>query len=164
MSDVLTLLALSAQHAGAGDGHAADAHGAAHHHAEPGPLDHVVDFIFVRAGDLPVLTMHMVTLIVATLLMLWVMTTVGRNIATGPSELGHRRYVPRGRVAQMFEAIIVYLKDEMIQPILGERLTKRWLTFLLTLFFFIWFNNLLGLLPLLSIQHLFGGIASGDWH
>ncbi|MCA9286037.1 MAG: F0F1 ATP synthase subunit A [Phycisphaerales bacterium] len=138
--------------------------GAGHHHAAPHPLDHVVDVVFMKAGNIPVLTLHMITLLISTLLLVWVMTTVGRNIATGADALGNRRYVPRGRLAQLFESIIIYLRDEMIRPILGDQLTKRWLTFLLTLFFFIWFNNLLGLVPLLSVQHLAGGIAKDDWH
>ncbi len=108
--------------------------------------------------------MHMVTMLVAAVLVVLVLRRAAAGIATGPESMGHRRFVSRGRLAQFFESVIVYLKDEMITPILGEQNARRYLPFLLTTFFFIWFNNLLGLLPLLSVQHLVGGWGWGNWH
>ncbi len=55
------------------------------------------------------------------------------------------RLVPSG-VANMLEAIIVFLRDEVIIPNMGEA-GKRYLPYLLTVFFFILFCNLLGLIP-----------------
>ncbi len=46
-----------------------------------------------------------------------------------------------------FEPIITYVRDEIARPAIGEKHYKRFLPYLLTLFFFIWFNNMIGLLP-----------------
>ena len=55
------------------------------------------------------------------------------------------RTVPSG-LANFFEAIVLFLRDEVVLPIMGED-GKKYLPFLLTLFFFILFCNLLGLVP-----------------
>ena len=46
----------------------------------------------------------------------------------------------------MLEAIIVFLRDEVILPNMGEE-GRRYLPYLLTVFFFVLFCNLLGLIP-----------------
>jgi len=46
-----------------------------------------------------------------------------------------------------FETLIVFVRDDVAIPNLGEKNYKKYFPYLLTLFFFIWFNNLLGLLP-----------------
>jgi len=51
-----------------------------------------------------------------------------------------------GGLANFFEAIVVFLRDEVITPIMGED-GRRYLPYLLTVFFFILFCNLLGLIP-----------------
>jgi F-type H+-transporting ATPase subunit a len=55
------------------------------------------------------------------------------------------RLIPSG-VANLLEAIIVFLRDEVILPNMGEE-GRRYLPYLLTVFFFILFCNLLGLIP-----------------
>jgi F-type H+-transporting ATPase subunit a len=50
-------------------------------------------------------------------------------------------------IQSLFEPIIAYVRDEIARPTIGEKHYMRFLPFLLTLFFFIWFNNMLGLLP-----------------
>ena len=62
---------------------------------------------------------------------------------------------PRG-IQSFFEPIIVYVRDEIVKPNIGPKYEK-YLPFLLTLFFFIWFGNLLGLLP--AAANLTGNIA-----
>jgi F-type H+-transporting ATPase subunit a len=44
------------------------------------------------------------------------------------------------------EAIIIFIRDEVAKPNLGTQY-KKYFPLLLTMFFFIWINNLLGLLP-----------------
>ncbi|MFT4834370.1 MAG: F-type H+-transporting ATPase subunit a [Marinoscillum sp.] len=62
---------------------------------------------------------------------------------------------PRG-IQSFFEPIIVYVRDEIVKPNIGPKY-ERYLPYLLTLFFFIWFGNLLGLLP--AAANLTGNIA-----
>lgn len=49
-------------------------------------------------------------------------------------------------IQSFFEPLIVYMRDEVIKPNLGHN-TDKFLPYLLTLFFFILFNNLMGLIP-----------------
>ncbi len=53
---------------------------------------------------------------------------------------------PKG-MQSFFEPIIVFLRDDLAIPNIGEHKYKKYFPYLLTLFFFIWFNNLLGLIP-----------------
>lgn len=129
------------------------------------PLNHVLDYI--PAGS--PLPMHTTTLIVACILTILVMMYVAKKIQTGPESDGNKRYITKGRLGQCIEVMIVYLRDEMLEPVLGERDTRRYFPYLLTLFFFILFNNLLGLIPTLDFLHLigvhetwFGGTATGN--
>lgn len=55
-------------------------------------------------------------------------------------------HAPRG-LQSFFEVFILFIRDEIARPNIGEKHYKRFLPFLLTLFFFIWFNNMLGLMP-----------------
>lgn len=49
---------------------------------------------------------------------------------------------------RFFEPIVILIRDEIAIPSIGEEKHKRYMAFLLTVFFFIWFLNLLGLSPL----------------
>ncbi len=61
-------------------------------------------------------------------------------------------YAKNGNVAagigRFFEPIILYVRDDIAIPNIGEKHYGRYMSFLLTVFFFIWFLNLLGLTPL----------------
>jgi F-type H+-transporting ATPase subunit a len=124
--------------------------------ADINPLLHVLDKNIIVWHGMPLLTMHMVTLIVATVLLLLVMARAATAIATGPESDGVDRYLTRSRLGQFVEVITLYLRDKAIEPVLGPQ-TNRYLPFLLTVFFFILMNNLLGLVPLLDLQTLIGG-------
>ena len=49
---------------------------------------------------------------------------------------------------RFFEPIVLYVRDEIAIPNIGEKHYKRYMSFLLTVFFFIWFLNIFGLTPL----------------
>jgi len=49
---------------------------------------------------------------------------------------------------RFFEPIIIYIRDDIARPNIGEKKYKKYMNFLLTVFFFIWFLNLLGMTPL----------------
>jgi F-type H+-transporting ATPase subunit a len=51
-------------------------------------------------------------------------------------------------VGRFFEPLVLYVRDEIAIPNIGQKHYKRFMSYLLTLFFFIWFLNLLGLTPL----------------
>tara|TARA_B100000530_G_scaffold261773_1_gene174876 strand:- start:1978 stop:3066 length:1089 start_codon:yes stop_codon:yes gene_type:complete len=51
-------------------------------------------------------------------------------------------------IGRFFEPIVLYVRDEIAIPNIGEKYYKNYMSYLLTLFFFIWFLNMLGLTPL----------------
>ena len=55
--------------------------------------------------------------------------------------------LPRG-MGRFLEPIILYIRDDIAIPNIGEKKYKRYLPYLLTVFFFVWIINLLGLTPL----------------
>ena len=130
------------------------------------PTSHVRDQLFDIAG-LPV-TLHTITLLVVTVVFLFAMLYAARAIATGPASQGTGRYLTKGRFPQLVEAITLYLRDQMLVPVMGEKTARRYLPYLMTVFFFILFNNLFGLIPIADIFHLFhrepwfGGTATAS--
>ncbi len=63
---------------------------------------------------------------------------------------------PKG-LQSLFEPIIVFIRDDIAKVNIGEDKYQRFMPYLLTLFFFILFNNLLGLTP--GAANLTGNIA-----
>ncbi|HYK67214.1 MAG TPA: F0F1 ATP synthase subunit A [Streptosporangiaceae bacterium] len=57
------------------------------------------------------------------------------------------RLVPRG-AQNVAELGIFFVRDQILRPQLGVR-GDKWLPFLTSLFFFIWINNIFGILPIL---------------
>ncbi|WP_272150868.1 F0F1 ATP synthase subunit A [Tenacibaculum aiptasiae] len=55
--------------------------------------------------------------------------------------------IPTG-VGRVLEPLVLYVRDEIARPNIGEKKYKRFMPYLLTVFFFIWILNLLGLTPL----------------
>lgn len=62
---------------------------------------------------------------------------------------------PKG-MQSFFEPIVIFIRDEIAKANIGPKY-ERYMPYLLTLFFFIWFNNLLGLMP--GGANLTGNIA-----
>jgi F-type H+-transporting ATPase subunit a len=125
-------------------------------HAE-NPLSHVVDHDTIelpwwtppsfeltihldrwRIGSFH-LTRFMVMELIAGLLMIAILIPVVRQIA--------RTHVTRGWFTNMFEAVLLFIRDEVARPAIGGHGADRFLPYLWTVFFFVLFNNLMGLLP-----------------
>lgn len=111
----------------------------------------------------PYLSMKTVTMALAFLLLIWLVKKAARSIETGPESQGNERYVTKGRLAQMVEFLVLALRDNFVKPQLGDK-TNVFMPFLMTVFFFILINNMIGMVPLLDIQHLIGGWGWGDSH
>jgi F-type H+-transporting ATPase subunit a len=65
-----------------------------------------------------------------------------------------RTEAPRGPLQNALETVVLYIRDQVARPNLGEK-TDRFLPYLLTVFFFILGCNLFGLVP-------FGGSATAN--
>ena len=55
--------------------------------------------------------------------------------------------MPSG-MGRFLEPIVIYVRDDIARPNIGEKHYKKYMSFLLTVFFFIWIVNLFGLTPL----------------
>jgi F-type H+-transporting ATPase subunit a len=64
---------------------------------------------------------------------------------------------PRG-MYNVVEPVVVFIRDEVAIPAIGDKNAGRFMPFLLTLFFFILINNLLGLVPIFP----FGANVTGN--
>jgi len=51
-------------------------------------------------------------------------------------------------IGRFFEPIVLYIRDDIAIPNIGEKKHRKYMSFLLTVFFFVWFLNMLGLTPL----------------
>ena len=66
--------------------------------------------------------------------------------------------VPKG-IAGFIEPLVIFVRDEIARPMIGEHKYKKYMPFLLTVFFFIWINNIFGLIPIFNGANVSGNIA-----
>ncbi len=57
---------------------------------------------------------------------------------------------PKGRIVNLLETFVVYVRDEMVRATMSDKDADRFLPFLLTLFFFILGLNLIGMIPFMG--------------
>ncbi|GAB5416743.1 MAG: F0F1 ATP synthase subunit A [Crocinitomicaceae bacterium] len=85
------------------------------------------------------ITKNVLVTILMGLLIFFLFRGVARSYRTGLAPTGS---------AKFFEPIIVFIRDEIAIPNIGEAGYRRYMPYLLTVFFFIWFLNLAGMTPL----------------
>lgn len=78
-------------------------------------------------------------ILVIGLLMLWWFSSLAKQYKT--------KQVPTG-FGRVLEPLVLYVRDEIARPNIGDKHYRRFTGYLLTVFFFIWILNLLGLTPL----------------
>ena len=107
---------------------------------EKGPMkEKVVSADKAKILDFSI-TKNVLSMIFSVIILLWLMTSAAKKYTKN----GHMT-APSG-FQNALEAIIIFLRDEVAKPNLGDKY-KKFFPLLLTVFFFIWINNLLGLLP-----------------
>jgi len=85
------------------------------------------------------LTKFMVVELIAAILILIIFIPLARRIARGGP--------PKGRFWNFFEVMLVFMRDEVARPAIGKHDADRFLPYIWTVFFFILFCNLMGLVP-----------------
>lgn len=85
-------------------------------------------------------TKHVLMLFIGAGVLLFVFLMGARNRAPGD-------VVPRGRLANALEMMVVFVRDELAVKNIGPEEGPRYTPYLLTVFFFILFLNFLGLFP-----------------
>jgi F-type H+-transporting ATPase subunit a len=95
------------------------------------------------------ITKNVAALFMNAIAMLLIFTAVARGFKKNEGK------APKG-IQSLFEPIIIYIRDEVIKPNIGHGYEK-YVPYLLSLFFFIWFGNLFGLMP--GAANLTGNIS-----
>ena len=85
------------------------------------------------------ITKNVVFIFLVGLLMFFVFTRMAKNY--------QKNALPKG-VGRLLEPIILYIRDDIAIPNIGEKHYRKYMSYLLTVFFFVWIINLLGLTPL----------------
>ena len=85
------------------------------------------------------ITKNVASMMLSALLLILVMTAVAKGFSKNKGK------APTG-IQSAMEPIIGFIRDEVVKPNIGPTYEK-YLPYMLTLFFFILFNNLLGLVP-----------------
>ena len=123
------------------------------------PLDHVIDQkkweIFESLGwtiDLPSInlfglyqfqvTKFMILEVLAAILIVAIFIPLTRWARPGS--------LPRGPWWNAFEGLLTFIRDDVAKPSIGEHEADRFVPFLWTMFLFILFCNLLGMVPLMG--------------
>jgi len=85
-------------------------------------------------------TKNAFAILFSLVLMLWVFLSVAKSYRI------RKNKAPTG-IQNFVEPIILFIRDEIAVPSIGEKKSDRFLPYLLTIFFFIWINNMMGLIP-----------------
>jgi F-type H+-transporting ATPase subunit a len=86
------------------------------------------------------ITKNVMAMLVVSVLLLWLFVSLARSYRkTGISE-------PKG-IQGFLEPIVLFVRDDIAIPNLGEHKYEKFMPYLLTVFFFILLNNMLGLIP-----------------
>jgi len=97
-----------------------------HHPTQVKPLDFSI-------------TKSVLMIIITGILMFLAFAGMAKSFKKGPIVTGAGRFL---------EPIIIYIRDEIAIPNIGIHKYKKYMSYLLTVFFFVWFLNLFGLTPL----------------
>ncbi len=108
------------------------------------------DGSIVRPIDMSI-TKNVLAVFIASGLMIFIFMYVSKMYRQ------RRKHAPKG-FQSVVEYGILFIKDEIAIPSIGEKHYERYMPYLLTVFFFIFFNNLLGLIPIFP----FGANVTGN--
>ena len=86
------------------------------------------------------ITKGVVMIFITALLMFFLFRGLGRSYALNKG-------IATG-AGRFFEPIVLYIRDDIAIPNIGQKKHMRYMPFLLTVFFFVWFLNMFGLTPL----------------
>ena len=103
-----------------------------YYHGKLKPIDQDASYV-----DLSI-TKNVAFLILTATLMILVFLSVAKGYSKKNS-------APKG-IQALFEPVIIFVRDDIVKPNIGENYEK-YLPYMLTLFFFIFFGNVLGLMP-----------------
>lgn len=104
-----------------------------------GKLVEYIDGQEVRPWDFSI-TKNVAALFISIILIMWIFTSMAKHYSKNAGR------APKG-VYNLIEPIIVFVKDDIIEASIGKEKAPKYTPYLLTVFFFIFINNLMGLIP-----------------
>ncbi len=99
-------------------------------------LPHNIHIFGIHIG----ITLQVLMLFIASILMVILLKYASNRI----------NLLPTGVLGHLVEVIVIYIRNEVVIPNIGKKEADDWLPFFLTLFMFILFLNLLGMIPGMS--------------
>ncbi len=97
------------------------------------------------------ITKNVLAMFISIILLLWIFISVAKRYKNNPNS------APKG-LQSWLEPIIIFVRDDIAKASIEGDRYKKYLPFLLTVFFFIFINNLLGLIPIFP----FGANVTGN--
>ena len=80
-------------------------------------------------------------ILVSVILLLWILLSVAKTAKKNTGK------APTG-LQNLLEPLILFIRDEIAKPAIGDKKYEKFMPFLLTVFFFILINNFMGLIPI----------------
>ena len=131
-----------------GDGHD-EGHVAGGAHSGHGHGDH-------HEGGVQIVDLSITKSIFGMLLMMGLVLLLFGSAARGYTK--RKGQAPKG-LQNVLEPLVLFIRDDVAVPSLGKHKADRYLPFLLTVFFFIFFSNLLGLIPFIGGFNITGTLG-----
>ena len=85
------------------------------------------------------ITKNVFSLMMSALILFLIFSAVGRSY-------NKNKLAPKG-IAGFFEPLVLFVRDDIAIPNIGEKKYGKYMPYLLTIFFFVWINNMIGLIP-----------------
>ena len=135
-------------HGGHGDGHAEEGHAEEDHAGHDHGAHH--------AGGVEIVDLSITKSIFGMLLMMGLVLVLFASAGRGYAK--RKGQAPKG-LQNALEPMVLFIRDEVAIPSIGKKKADRYLPFLLTVFFFIFFSNLLGLIPFIGGFNITGTLG-----
>jgi len=118
--------------------------------------EHKGKIIYEETGEEPLdlsITKNVMAMLISMVLLSVIFISIGRSYTKRKDK------APKG-LQSLLEPLIIFIRDDVAKASIGEKKYEKFMPYLLTLFFFIFFNNLLGLIPIFpGGANLTGNIA-----
>jgi F-type H+-transporting ATPase subunit a len=86
------------------------------------------------------ITKNVLSLFISIALLIFIFLSIAKSYSKRKDQ------APKG-IQSLFEPIILFVRDDIARPSIGEKHYRRYMPYLLSIFFFIFLNNLIGLVP-----------------
>jgi len=86
------------------------------------------------------ITKTVLAIFISSIMLILIFVSVAHSYRRNPKEAPHG-------LQSLLEPLILFIRDDIAKSSIGEKKYEKFLPYLLTIFFFIFFNNLFGLIP-----------------